>query len=392
MATAALERRTLAEDVQKLTVDVIRDPIVLAEKMRQLQQLAHIISPAASFAAIPPNVVITPVPVVIDTTFDAKTGRGVDVYFQMSIHKSENRGTRAEPDWQPLEVSLNANAIKRILRSAGVNVTKSERTDDQTNPHICSWTTWGKVREFDGSWLDLPPGDVCINLADGSDDIGGFTAEAWAARVTEADKRREAAEKAKEKDAWKIKAEAINGWSGERVAGQRKSIVPMAQTKSLNRLGRGLGLQQIYTIADLQKPFVVFRASWVHDMTNPDVAKMVTASELGIIDQLFAPSTRDWVPAGAQEIDDIPEPIAEKPAQTYTLTKALQLGERYFFESAEGKTFTTTDRETARGLNAARKDKTVLVIDDPEPVDVDGKTYLSVVEFKAFTPATAKKY
>lgn len=431
-STLPAKRSELSPRIVELTSLQYRDPVALAKCMTELQQVAHVISPAAAFAALPPNVTVTPVPVVIDPTFDPKTGRGTDVYHQPSLHKSENIGTYQDPKWVPLEVSLNANAIMRVLQSAGVSVTKSERTDDGSDPHYCAWTTHGRVRQFDGGWLDLPPGDVEIDLRDGSEQIGGWNADDWPAIEADAKARKAKAEAGREKDAWKIKGE-IGGWSADRVVSQRRFILPMAQTKSGNRLGRKLGLKQIYTIAELtEKPFVIFRASWQHDMTNPAVVQMVTLAELGSLNLLFPPAmsapalppavnepptaespanestattaTRTTttstaappaaaVPEGAQEIDDIPEfaKAPEIPADVFTITKVSMLGERYFFETVEGKTFTTEDRELAKRLNEARKAKQRMVIDG-EKVDVGGSPFLNIVEAKPFTPADTKKY
>lgn len=418
MATTGLVKTGVVEQmptVDALVSVVIREPMDLAKNMRELQQLAHIISPAAACAMIPPNIFIQRIPVVIDPTFDPKTGRGTDVYFQSSIHKSVNVGTHSAPKWEPIEVSLNANAIGRILGSAGVNVTKSQRVDDASQPHYCAWTTCGKVREFDGSWRDLPPGDVEIDLRDGSDHIGGWTADKWPEVARLAAEEKERVRKANGKH-WEVKAE-IGGWSADRVAGQRRFLVQMAQTKSGNRLGRKLGLKSSYTIEELtKKPFVIFRASFVHDHSNPRVVEMLTANELGALHLLFPPQQQPALPAapievrpieggatepaagsasapeGAREIDEVAEAAAEKPVDLYIVKKLELLEPNYFItaehvETKNQQVFATDDVGTARDLNGARKSGAQVVIDGEV---VEGKPYLNIVEAKPYKPGLPK--
>lgn len=381
--------------VEALTAGIIRDPIELAENMRQLQEVAHIITPAASVAVLPPHIFIQRIPVVIDTKFDAKTGRGTDVYFQSSIHKSIKR---SDDYWEPQEVSLNANAIKRIIGSAGIDITASERVDDGSKPNYVQWTTRGRVREFDGSWRELLPGDVEIDLRDGSDHIGKWNAEDWPEAVRDAEERKAEAKK-KGQDHWKIKPE-IGGFSLDRVMQQRKSLIPVAQTKSANRLGRNLGLKQIYSLEELKKPFVIFRASFMHDTSNPRIAEMLSLHELGALNLMFQPATGALPPAvttsqapqlpatpeEATEVDDIPEETAEKPVDTFTVSKLSLLGDYYYAETAEGRTFVTDDKGTARSLNEARKAGTKMLIDG-ELVQINDKPFLKVVDCKPYKPS-----
>jgi hypothetical protein len=386
----------------------IRTPLELADRMREMQEVSHLLSPAASVAMIPSHIVINPVVVVIDPAVDADTGRGTDVYYQASIHKKVKRNN----DWCPLEVSLNAKAIVRLLRAAGVNITRSARTDDGTKPHYWAWTSEGKLRDFDGSWLVLPPGDVEIDLSDGSAQVGEWTQVEWAKREAAAEVLRA---KKPEGERWKVKAETIGGWSGERVMGARKFGLRLAQAKSLSALGRNLGIKQIYSIAELEKPFVIFRASFVPDMTNQRVVEMVTAHELGAMHLMFPggspvalppgaePAAIGGVgqivdldepevstagtPAGAAEVQDIPAKVAEQPADVFLVTKVSLLENRYYFETKQGKTFVTADVDTARTLNAARKAEMPMVVDG-EPVTIEGKPFLQVINAVPFKAAS----
>lgn len=274
-----LERRDV-EALTKLAGSLIRTPLELAERVRALQQIAHVLTPAVAVASIPAHIAINPVVVVIDTTFDPQTGRGNDVYFQKSIHKSKKVGG----EYVPLEVSLNAKAIIRVLASSGVKITRSQRTDDGQKQNYWSWEACGDIREFDGSWRQLPHGNVEIDLRDGSAQIGEWNQDAWPAAERAAEERKKSTPPSEQ---WKVKAD-INGWSKDRVIGARKFGLRLAESKALNALGRNLGLKQIYTLEELKKPFVIFRAMW-NPPNDPETQKMITAAELGATHMLGYP-------------------------------------------------------------------------------------------------------
>lgn len=292
-----LERRDV-EAVTKMAGSLIRTPLELAERVRALQQVAHVLTPAVAVASIPAHIAINPVVVVIDLAIDASTGRGNDLYFQRSIHKSNKHGRGYDATYEPLEASLNKNAILRVLASSGVKLTSSRRTDDGSKPNYWSWESRGEIREFDGSWRPLPPGNVEIDLRDGSAQIGEWTKEAWAQAEAAVEKRKAVTPK---EDQWKVKPEPIGGWSQERVIGARKFGLRLAEAKSLTALGRNLGLKQIYSLEELKKPFVIFRAMWQPDMSDPETRRMVTAAELGATHLLGYPSGPALPAAGATD-------------------------------------------------------------------------------------------
>lgn len=304
----ALMKRDV-ETVTQLAGTIIKTPLELAQRVRAMQQVAHILSPAVSVAAIPEHIAINTVVVVIDPTFDAKTGRGNDVYFQASIHKSVNKGSRENPDWEVLEASLNANAIRRMLSASGVQITTSRRTDDAAIQNYWAWESRGKIRDFDGSWRELPPGNVEIDLRDTSAQIGEWSAEKWARAERDCEEKKKTAGK----DAWKLKPN-VGGWTADRVLAARRFGLRLAESKSLNALGRNLGLKQIYALDELKKPFVIFRATWLPDMSDPVTRQMVTAAELGANHLLYPPaSTPAALPAGPREPD--PHIIDVEPGQ-----------------------------------------------------------------------------
>ena len=292
------------EQTQALVGETIRNPQELAAKIRALQERAHIISPALAISTFSELIVVNTAVVVIDPNGD-------EVY-SGSFHKKRKVGS----EYEALEVSFKKTALLRIYRAAGVRTTRSERTDDGRTPRYWAWTTEGAVMDFDGSEQTLPPGSVEIDLRDGSDQIGGWTPAAWAERVTAATTARQAAEKAGRQDAWKHKPEPINTWTEERVMQRRQVGVQMAESTSLNRLIRNLGLKPVYTKTELDKPFVIFRA--MLNTEDPRVAERVIENRLGATGLLFGAPRRRSLSAGKvidMHVSSPPDPLADLPTE-----------------------------------------------------------------------------
>jgi hypothetical protein len=272
----------LVRRVTQLAATLPATPMELVERIRAIRAEAHVLSPAVTAASIPPHIRINTVVEVIDPTFDPKTGRGNDVYFQASIHKSQKRNEGGEDVYVPLEVSLNATAIKRVLAAAGVSVTHSEQIPT-AEPNHWKWQSRGKMRDFDGGWREVPPGTSEIDFRDGSAQIGEWTPDKWAKAEVDAEERKKTTAKNLQ---WKCKAN-IGGWTADRVMASRRFGLRLAEAKSLNALGRNFGLKQVYTLEELKKPFVIFRATFSPDMADPEIKRMVTAAEFGATNLLY---------------------------------------------------------------------------------------------------------
>jgi hypothetical protein len=399
----------------------IKSPIELRQRIEEIQQHAFVLSPMTAISSIAPGYEITPVVVVIDPSVDPESGRGADVYFQRSIHKSKKVDRPGGGyDYLPVEVSLNAQGLARILAAVGVNVHDSIWTQDGSRERylwVCE--TAGDVIEFDGRMRKLPAGIGSLDARDGSADIGEWTPEEWAKRVQIAE-----AQKANtpEREKWKVKPEPINGWTAERVAGVRKYGRQLAKTKSLNGLARRLGVRQSYTIDELKrKPFVVMRPMFMPDMSNTEIAKMVTAANLGARFSMYpgaalpsgegAPITHGHgepmhtlpgevvgevepepvermktasPPTDAAEIPD-EEPAKAQPLGTiYTVTNILGKGKgadaQYFVETKEGITLFFTDPAMLKPMQAAKKDGQPREI-STERVMVGDQPYRQIVEW-----------
>lgn len=385
----------------------------LYERIKQLHGQAHILSPMTAVAAIPPGHVITPVVVVIDPSVDPESGRGADVYHQPAIHKHEKIGKN---DYRPLEVSLNKTGLLKFLQAFGVNVYPTERLDDGTERNIWIMRSRGDVMQFDGSIVALPAGTASVDLRDGSADIGEWMPDEWAARIATAEKKRAMTPDA---ERWRVRPEPINGWTYDRVLQARKFGLRLAEAKSLNALARNLGVRQMYTIAELQaKPFVVFRAQYVPDTSDPEVRRMLTAASLGARNLLYpgAPAGHALAagqapvshgigdptaiiehspeseapdrmltaqpPADAEELA-VEEPTPPQPAEVYVVTRVLQHGEgaerKYYVETGAGVTLYTTDAVLAKACATAKKDGQPRAI-PTERVVVAGQAYRQIIE------------
>lgn len=436
--TALVEKTTdinrLAR-IQELVGSEITTQEQYTSRIRELQDRAHILTPAAAFARLAPSHVINPVVVVIDPSVDAESGRGAEVYHQPAIHKRTKRAGTGERGggkavWDPVECSINKNGLLKILGSAGVDVLPSERLDGGATPHLWIIRTQGTILEFDGHRRHLPPGTASVDLRDGSADIGEWTPEEWAKRVAIADQQRA---KTPKDDQWKVKPESIGGWTHERVIAARKFGYRLAETKSLNALARNLGIRQVYTIADLAKPFVLFRVSYIPDTSDPEIRKMLTASALGMADVMYGgrresvggfallpasdaishgagdptgtfdvvrepePAERMATAAPPQDTEELtfdppPQTSAAPPQETYTVTKAMKRGTgpatQYFAETKEGVVLFTTEADVARALVALAKAGTPREI-LTERIVVEEKPYRAIVEIVAPQPGLA---
>ena len=397
----------------RLTGTNIKTPNELRQRIEEFQNSAFILSPMTAVASIAPGYEITPVVVVIDPSVDAESGRGADVYFQRSIHKSKKVGDT----WVPTEVSLNAAGLGRVLAAVGVNVHESRwQHDGVAEKYLWVVETAGDLIEFDGRVRRLPAGVGSLDARDGSPDIGEWTPEEWAKRVKISDAQKE---KAPSNEKWKIKPEPLpGGWTFERVMGVRKYGRQLALTKSLNSLSYRLGVRHSYSVEELKKkPFVIMRPMFMPDMSDSAVRQMITAANLGARATMYPglPSATDAPithshgepPLDAQVVEQEPEPeermqtaappqdateLVDEPVQqqtktpagnVYVVTRVLKNKEgQYFVETKEGVTLFFTDESMLKPVQAAAKDGQPREF-STERVMVKEQPYRQIVEMTA---------
>ena len=200
--------------------------------------------------------------------------------------------TKVGQVYEPFEkkgwLRLTAAGLDKLAQVAGVQFVKSERTDDRTDPHFCEYQVEVKLLDIDGSWRTVIASRA-VNLRDGSPEV-----------VRMSDKE---------------------------LARARQNICALAESKARNRCYRPiLGIQAEYTPQDLEKPFVVVRM--VPDTSDPEVKRMLLASQLGLEKYLFAALPTTTVPEQAQlpEARRVPAlaaptadlPVYDIPADNYS--------------------------------------------------------------------------
>jgi hypothetical protein len=166
-----------------------------------------------------------------------------DVYVDGEVYDS----------WEkPGEVALTKLALDKLAQVAGIEWVHVYRVQDTgDDPLKCHYYAEGRMRLIDGTFHYMP-GNKSIDLNDGSP-------EAMAMSKKPA-----------------------------QLAGARKNIAALAESKAKNRVIRALlGLKQSYRPDELKKPFLVMKI--VPDMADPEVRKMVQAQMLGMEKYLFAP-------------------------------------------------------------------------------------------------------
>lgn len=433
MSTAELVTTTDRREgsLASITEKNIKTPAEFAERLRLAAEHAFILSPTTAVSMIAPGYEIVPVVVAIDTSVDAESGRGAEVYHQRAIHKGIYSGSGKDRRYTPTEVSLNKYGLLRILSAYGVNVEPTQWVKDGSGADRYLWicSVSGTIREFDGALRRLPSGTGSLDAQDGAADIGEWEPVEWARRVAIAEKQKE---KTPKEDQWKCKPEPINGWTYERVLGVRRFGRQLSETKALNRLARNLGIRQSYTIEELKrKPFVIMRPVFMPDMTDPAIRQMITAQNLNASAALYpsSPTTMrmldvpqeeqvgpishaageitetltgtvepepvermvtDAVPADAEEVtftDAQPTVDSDKDQkEQYTITRVMRRGTgataKYFAETVEGIVLFAPEAEIARACSEAAKDKKPRII-PTERVLVDGHAYRQIVEIVA---------
>lgn len=237
--------------------DPITDPRTFAARLEQLCQSYNVLSPPVQMlGGFAPGWTLTASLVRINTTIN-DDGQGPETYHDRGFMKSGDQR------------ALNRVGLLKIATAAGIKWTPNTgRRDDGSERYLWQYFAEGLVDTPDGSY-QIISGEVEIDLRDGSPQVGGWTPDAWAALMQTNQKL--------PKDQRKF---AINGWSDRRLQQARAMGLRLAESKAKNRAIRSLGLQQVYSVQELAKPFVVFKASYVPDMSDPVVRQMVAQRAL----------------------------------------------------------------------------------------------------------------
>lgn len=235
----------------------ITDPRTFAARLDQLTQAYNVLSPPVQvLGGFAPGWTLTASLVKINTAVN-DDGQGPETYHDRVFMKSADQR------------ALNRVGLLKIATAAGIKWTPNTgRRDDGTERYLWQYFAEGLVDTPDGSY-QIISGEVEIDLRDGSPQIGGWTPEAWAELM-----------RANQKLPKDQRRFAINGWSDRRLQQARAVGLRLAESKAKNRAIRSLGLQQVYSVQELAKPFVVFKATYVPDQSDPMVRQLVAQRAL----------------------------------------------------------------------------------------------------------------
>lgn len=141
---------------------------------------------------------------------------------------------------------LSKSALERIARAAGVSwdVDRTRRLDDGSDPRYCLFLAVGRVRQLDGTEVDLQ-GTKEMDLRDGSPQIEALQARA----------------KRKGKDAT------------TQIRELRLHILAHAESKAKLRAIRSLGIRSAYTPEELKKPFFVASLMFTGETNDPELRR-----------------------------------------------------------------------------------------------------------------------
>jgi hypothetical protein len=229
----------------------------LATRIREWNELAHVLTPAISVSSIAPQHVVN-VAVVVISPVVGDNGRGDDTY---GLDKDD----KGLPWLKRGERAINRVGLMKLSQAAGVSwdAALSGRTDDRKERYYWEYKAVGHYVGFDGNLQTI---------------IGTF----------ELDLRND--------------SPAMKGFTDSQITATRKSGLRICESKAQAAAVRQLGLKQKYTAEELKKPFVILRTSFVPDLGDPEQRRMVAERGLAGASALY-PSRQ--LGAGHHEADTI---------------------------------------------------------------------------------------
>lgn len=277
--------------VETSTPSLIRTPEELNVRLREWQKKYHVLSPVSqAMGEFDPQCALQWTLVAIDPFIDPSSKRGHDTYYNSAIMKGGKEDVNADG----AERALNIIGLQKICKAAGIrwNPIYTRRVDDERRRYYWEFKAVGDYRSPDGEWLPLDA-SVSHDLRDGSAEIGYWTPEAWAAALAQV--------------TYETAKGRFHDWTDKRVLQARVVGHRKAESKAKNAAVRSFGVAHTYTVKELrEKPFLIIKAVFRPDMSNPEVARMVTAHGLGMMNALY-PAARETLtlPAAVvRELDD----------------------------------------------------------------------------------------
>lgn len=282
---------------------MISDPRELTAYLAEISRDYNVISPTIAVSQFAPGYGVNLVVVRIDHTIvDAETGRGTDTYYNKKIH-------------EPHERAMSKTGLLKISQALGIQWAAPTRLDDGKIENYWRWQYYGTVQTYDGQQQPLT-GSRELDLRTG-------------------------------------KGEAVGMSDGQlRVA--RSFGNEICETKAMERAIRNF-VRQTYTVAELDKPFLIPRFSFTPDMSDPAIKLLVTQRALDGRGALYPPPPPQ-MPAHAVETGASAPALAEKadpfaaPAATASSSSAVAVpGATADFVMPEGARFVAGVKQAGKG-------------------------------------------
>lgn len=347
-------------------------PDVIASRAEYTQQIEfwkerqfHVLTPTTDFGSLPPQWEIVPAVVRADLNPAMK-----DIYQDKLFCKDH-------------EFALSGVFLRKIANASGSHI-KTVRLDSGTVENYWHYKAIISFKSFvDGQWKTAE-GESEYDLRDHSPRVK---------KMVESAKRN-------------------NRDAGKQIDGARMHGAANCESRAINRAIRGAyAIKQVYTVKELEKPFIAFNLRFHPDMNDPmQKAAVLHSAGLGV-GMLYggdsgaalpgsAPSAPSLPAAGGSsqlgtvvnelhDLDDLGEDDDEKPTVKetepgYLVTRLQGVGDpptSYLVTLDGGKQLRTSDREIARACLRAKNDKKPLAFDVEAKQDKDGE-YLEIIQVR----------
>jgi hypothetical protein len=269
---------------------VIVDPNDLTKRIAEWKAAGfHVLSPAIKFTSFAKHFGANVGAIVIST--DPAAG---ECYLDKGLMKEDER-------------AIGRIGLDRIAQLAGISwLPASRRTDSRTIQRLWEYVAFGAYVSYDGT-PQIISDTAEVDLRDGSDQIGGWTPDGWKALVAKN------ATLPNDQRVWNI-----GGWSEARVSQARRFGLRLCETKAKSAAIRTIGLKAKYTVAELQRPFIILRFQYLPDMEDATVRQMVAEHSMRGVSSLYANSMpRELAESTGADVIDIttvrrPEPVVAR--------------------------------------------------------------------------------
>lgn len=220
------------------------DPRKATRALKAAAQIFHLVSPSPMCGSMPDGCEMAISVVMVDPVRET---------YNLTGSKDNPKPTDT--------VGLGRVALQRISGALGITWIEPacRRLDDGSNPRYCHYRMVGKYRAFDGQIIDLPPGDVEIDMRDGSDQVAEIRSKAK-----------------KRYDRWvKSGSRGYPPDDGEsQIMEIRKFIERHARTKAMLVVIASMGVRRSYERSELDKGFACAKVMFTGKSEDPEAKKM----------------------------------------------------------------------------------------------------------------------